>query len=101
MLAFSGNVGEDRRSTCESGMWTPSIKNLKCFGYVTLIVGGSTADSESQAVEVYKPNGWARSLSDFPKNIKANTLDYLNGALYLCGEQECFKGEYQMSSKGK
>ena len=93
-------------STCDSGVWTPLLEDLQCLEAVALITGGFDDSRKLQEVEVWKGDGQRKRLSDLPRVISDHSVDYIDGALLLCGgydrrsRNKCLKGEYQPSTKG-
>ena len=99
-------------STYTSEAWTPSLEDLQCLEGAALIVGGMhDRRTRLQDIEVYTADGQRRMLSDLPQAISLHSVDYIDGALLLCGGKDndggrrssrdkCLKGEYQPSTKG-
>ena len=89
---------------CQSGIWYPS--DLACVEGIALVTGGYNGE-EVSAVEVYGPGGMSKRLSD-NQAIYDHSLDYLEGAVYMCGGANspglsniCFRGELNVPNKGK
>ena len=94
----------------QSGAWTPAPNSFTCIEMVALITGGfgiSSTIVRGVEVEVFGPNGFNKTLSNLPGSRRRHSVDYLDGALYLCGgsgitaEEGCLKGEYQNNTKGR
>ena len=88
-------------AVCQSGLWTTS-SGLACMEGSALITGGST----SVQLEAYGPGGMTKRMTDCNAGI-GFSLDYLEGAVYLCGGKKanvlsnsCFRGEPNHSNKG-
>ena len=102
---FIGYVTRNKMATvCQSGLWSPS--GLSCVEGIALVTGGFNGGSIPM-VEVYGPGGISKRLSD-NQAIHAHSLDYLDGAVYMCGGAEkssglsniCFRGELNIPNKG-
>ena len=84
--------------TCQTGSWSQlHEEKLACAEGVALLTGGQYAH---KSVEVWGPNGEGKTLSDLPSDVNGHSVDYFDGALYLCYRWTCWKGEYDVSSKG-
>ena len=87
---------------CQSGLW--SLSDLACVEGIAFVTGGFNGE-EVSAVEVYGPGGMSKRLSD-SQAIHGHSLDYLEGAVYMCGgatswvSNTCFRGELNIHNKG-
>ena len=92
------------RINCHSGQWLPPLDLARCVEGVALVTGGNNKTDNLIQVEVYGPNNFKRSLANLTKGIQRHSVDYVDGAVYLCGgvrnKNLCLIGEYQPSSKG-
>ena len=96
------------RSSCQSGSWTPTLDNHSCVEGVVLMAGGMDWNDHNvkYTVEAYGPGNLGVQLSNLPESRMELSLNYVDGAVYLCGDKDekvtCLKGEHQATpTKGQ